>query len=166
MKKLSFSLSTLILGFILHFIFSRYLSIDGSGPHLLLLFVVAMGFLGGPWGAQTMGFFWGMAVDSVGIGFFGLQSLLLALAGYISGNLRKRVASERPTAQLAVGFFSSFYFFGGTALVKYILVKDTQMTSIIPLLISTIYDVLLVTVVFWVTSWWLKYWHVLGEKIS
>lgn len=165
MKRFLYVVSTIFIGVLIHLVFHQFLSLYGISPQLLLLFVVCHGFLAGPIMGQTMGFIWGVMLDSIGISFFGMQSFLFALAGYAAGKLRRRVAGERPSSQLVVGFVTSLYYFSGVALIKIMLVGDPQSPSLPLIILGVLFNVLLVIAVFWVSEWWLNLWQIEKEKL-
>ncbi|OVE77574.1 rod shape-determining protein MreD [bacterium F11] len=156
--KFLYVLTTIIIGIFIHVVFARFFSFYGVSPQLLLLLVVTHGFLKGPLMGETLGFCWGLMMDAMGVNFFGLQSLLFALAGYISGTLRRRVASERPTAQLLIALITTLYYFIGMSLVAYLL--DGYISSIpwVDILLAILFNVLLIMLVFWSVEKWIVIW--------
>ena len=165
MRNFLYGLITVILGAFIHFIFNRYLSGYGVTPQLLLLIVVAHGFLLGPMMGEILGFSWGLMMDSIGVSFFGLESLLLALAGYLAGKLRKRVASQRPTAQIFIALGATAYYFGTSSLVTYVLESTLLSISWVAIFLGAVFNVLLVMAVFWVVEWWILIWKINQEHI-
>lgn len=165
MKSLGYWLFTLLGGVLVQFVCERYLSHVGAAPQVLLLMTIAHGFLIGPVTAETMGFFWGIMLDAAGVTYFGMNALLLAVAGFIAGSLRKRVASERPSAQLAVGALASIYMVVGGVFIRSLLEEVVYYPSVWNLLATLVFNVLAVTAVFWVLEWWLAVWTVNRESI-
>lgn len=165
MKKVLYGLASLVLGISLHIIFNRYLANYGIGPHLLLLFVVAHGFLVGPMMGEILGFCWGLTMDAMGVNLFGLQSLLFALAGYLAGKLRRRVASERISTQLFIAVITTGYYFLGSYLIRTVLEVGHQAITFTHLFLALFFNILLVTAVFWVMEWWVAVWRVNQENL-
>lgn len=159
MKTFLYGLTTLFLGFFIHIFLQRYLSIQGYGPNLLLLLVVAHGFILGPIFGETIGFIWGLMADVMGVNLFGLFSLLYSIAGYASGQLSKRVASERPTTQLVIALGASVYLFLGTAVVKSLLQFSGVSRTLWSMAVVCFYNVFLITVVFLLTEKWISLWQ-------
>jgi len=165
MRKFLYGLSSLILGVLCHLIFHRYLFHYGVGPQLLLLLVIAHGFLLGPLMGESMGFFWGLVMDAMGVSYFGLQTFLFTLAGYVSGKLRRRVASERPTAQLFIAGAATLYYFVGSIVIMTILENDVPSISWPQILMGVFFNLLLVMTAFWVVEWWIKVWKINRESV-
>lgn len=68
------------------------LGLPGATPDLVLVVVMAYGFVRGPLVGAAVGFAGGMLLDLAppSIGYFGLSALLLALAGYVAGVVAER----------------------------------------------------------------------------
>src|SRR4051812_25054060 len=109
MIRFSFVCITLLIGILIQAVLSHYLSLYDAAPQVFLLMTIAHGFLFGPIMGEVLGFGWGLMSDASGVRLFGLNALLLALAGYLAGCLRRRVDSERPAAQIVIGLVSTLY---------------------------------------------------------
>lgn len=109
--------------------------------------------------AETMGFFWGLIVDVIGITLFGLQSFLLTVIGYISGKLRRGVTSERPTAQMVIGFIATVIYGLGSLTVQNIFEEGANRDFIRSTLVMGILNILLAPAVFWVMEKWISFWE-------
>jgi len=165
MRKVLFVIVTILIGLPIQFFFSRYLNFFGVGPHILLLAVVAIGFIRGPMLGEVVGFSWGLIVDSIGVSMFGLNSLLLALGGYISGRLRRRIASERPQAQVVIGLVSTLLYGLFAAIIHLILEEGGERLILVNTVMACILSILVVTAVFWVMERWLRLWQLRQEQI-
>lgn len=165
MKGFIYGVVTFFVGGAVHLLFNRYMTVGEAGPEILLLFVVAHGFLVGPLAAETLGFFWGLAVDSMGVGLFGLQSFLFAVAGFTAGALRRRVASARPAAQLAIGFTATVYYLAGSYFMRVLAGGAQYGWSPLAVIISVILNVFLVVIVFFLLERWIDYWRLESEEI-
>ena len=151
---------TLVLGIALQIIGSRYLTLFDAAPQLLLLFVVAHGFILGPVTAEILGFGWGLITDSMGVSLFGLNACLLTLVGYIAGTLRRRVASERLTAQLEIALSATAFYDVGAWFLNDIFDGAAGRTGFVSFGVEAIYNVLLVGGVFAVIERWTEIWRV------
>lgn len=166
MKKTLFYICTIMLGIVLHVFCEWYLSFFYNvGPQVLLLFVMAIGFLCGPIMASTLGFFWGLVSDAMGVSVFGMNACLLPLAGYISGKLRRRVASERPTAQVAIAFFGTLLYSAGVRILLGIFEPGVARSLLHSVFIGGVMNVLLATAIFWCVEQWIALWRIHTEQI-
>lgn len=164
MNRFLFFVTTIALGMLVDMFCQRFLSFYGVGPQLLFLFVMAHGFTAGPLVAETLGFSWGLLADASGVGLFGMNAFLLALAGYAAGRLRRRVASERPAAQMAIAFFGSLFYSAGVQLLLHYFEPDTHRSILNLFFIGTVLNVLLVIAVFSLTERWLELWQIQPEQ--
>lgn len=97
-------------GLTLEWIFSRYLSLNGLNPQVLLILVVNVAAYGGPSEAMIFGFAWGLCWDAMSLRLFGARALALTLVGYIAGNLRRQVDILSPGSQALVVIFATFFY--------------------------------------------------------
>lgn len=158
MKRFLFALSTLMAVYFLDLLCNRYLIVFGVRPNVIFLFVLAIGFVRGPLMAESLGFFWGLFTDAAGVNLFGLHMFLLPLAGYIAGSLRRRVASERPAAQVAIALIGTVAY----VLISYGLLDAFDIavsrSMVKPIVLGSFFNVLLVTAVFWIVERWIYIW--------
>lgn len=166
MKRALFFITTILLGIVFHVFCEWYLSFFYNvGPQALLLLVLAIGFLCGPLTAETLGFVWGLISDAMGVSVFGMNALLLPLAGYIAGQLRRRVASERPAAQVAIAFFGTILYGGGVQILLGLFEPSASRSLLPSVLIGGVMNVLLVTAVFWAVERWVDAWMIHTEQV-
>jgi rod shape-determining protein MreD len=165
MRRLFFGLLTLFIGMLFQLVCSRYLSIYGASPQVLLLFVVAIGFIYGPMMGETLGFFWGLMSDSMGVSMFGMQALLLTLAGYISGSLRRRVASERLSAQMVIAVIATFFYNVGASTLYQMFEEGGGRNSIFSFTVEAVINALFVAAVFSLTERWIYIWKLNHEYV-
>ena len=159
MIRFSYFISTLLAGLFLHLLVNRYLTIFGVGPNVLLLIVVTHGFFYGSLSAEMMGFSMGLVADALGTNLFGLQSLILTILGYLAGRLRRRVASERPTGQLVIGFVSTMFYSLGISFVGQSFESGIQRAPFLSVLVSGILNALVMPVMFFVVERWSLLWR-------
>jgi len=80
-------------------------------PHFILLLTLACGAFRGSVTAESFGFGWGLALDTLGITTFGIQGLALCWAGYISGILSRWIDAEEAISQMAFALSGSIIYF-------------------------------------------------------
>jgi rod shape-determining protein MreD len=166
MKRVLFFLVTVVLGIVFHVFCEWYLSFFYNvGPQVLLLTVLAVGFLCGPLTAEALGFVWGLISDAMGVGLFGMNALLLPLAGYIAGKLRRRVASERPAAQIAIAFFGTLLYGSGVQVLLGLFDPSVSRSLLQSVLIGGLMNILLVTAIFWFIERWIDLWLIHPEQV-
>lgn len=164
MKRFAFVIATLAAGTLVHFFCQRYLSVAGAAPDVLLLLTAAMGFAGGPVMGQVLGFSWGIIADSTGTELFGVSAFQLAAIGFLAGILRRRVASERVTAQLVIGVVATLVqaLIGSTLLAAF---ENAGRGSLAELLLECVMNAVLVPWVFVAAERWLDVWAVEREHV-
>lgn len=163
MNKTLFIVLTIIFGIFIQVFLNHYVSLAGATPQALLLFVVSIGFVTGPIMALTVGFFWGLLSDSMGIRLFGMNAFLLSFAGYIAGKLRRRVASERLAGQVVSGLIATFYFQIGVWLLHRIFEERTVAFVDGPFFMRILFNLLIVSLVFIVVDRWITMWRLEAE---
>lgn len=166
MSRFLFFVTTFVIGFYLQLFSDRFMSFLGVSPEILLLFVIAFGFFCGPVMGEVFGFFWGLTLDVMGVTLFGLNSFLLALAGYGAGKLRQRVASERPTAQIAIGLAAAFAYEMSALMLHRLFLVGVEREFLKGLLVGSFFNVLLVRFVFYLSDRWLSLWKVHQKEIE
>lgn len=165
MNRFVYLLCTLIAGFFLQLFLNRYISLYSAAPQLLLLLVIAHGFLYGPVTGELLGFGWGLMTDSLGVNLFGLNALILTLAGYVSGKLRRRVASERASGQLVIALIATVYYWLSVSLLYSIFEEGFGEVPLIKVILEMLLNVIFVSAVFWATEWWIDAWRLEREHI-
>ena len=80
-------------------------------PHFVLLMTLACGAFRGSVTAESFGFGWGLALDTLGITPFGIQGLALCWAGYASGILTRWIDAEEAISQMAFALSGSLFYF-------------------------------------------------------
>ena len=164
MKRMLFGIVTLIVGILLQFIANKYLTFWGVSPNILLMATVTLGFVRSPMTAQTLGFFWGLVMDSMGVSMFGSQSLLLAAAGYISGKLRRRVRCDIPGTQMVIGFVATVLYALSVFGIHYLFEEGIKRSFISIVLMGSILNVLMIPAVFWCIEHWISLWNLRRER--
>lgn len=92
----------------------------GLAPQLLLVLVVGVAARQGAVRAMTLGFFWGLFLDTLSPHLFGGNALLLTLVGWGTGSVRRQIDVAGLGPQCAVIFMMTlayFVFLGALGLV-------------------------------------------------
>lgn len=165
MNRFFFTIFTLIIGMFVQFVLMRYLSIYGAAPQLLLLSVVAFGFLCGPVMGEAFGFMWGLITDAMGVSLFGLNAFVLTLAGYLAGSLRRRVASERTTGQFVIAVVATLYYWVISGLICSLFDESKGQTPHLTIALEILINVVFVSGVFWVIDQWVDFWRLEREHM-
>lgn len=165
MIRVPYFIGTLIVGLFLHVLCVRYLTVHGVGPDMLLLLTVAHGFLFGPLAGELIGFSFGLVADATGSSLFGMNALLLVLAGYVSGSLRRRVASERPTSQIIIGLTATVFAATLGAIVSSSFEGGPSRVSAWAVVFESILNALITPIVFMAVETWADIWSERAEHV-
>lgn len=160
MTRVGFLLSSVFIGVFLQVVMGRYLSLFDVEPQILLLLSVANGFVCGPILGELIGFFCGLLSDASGVRLFGMNAFLLMLAGYLGGQMRRRVASERLTAQLVIGLVATVLYTVGAQIIYGIFEEPPGRFSFGAFVLKIIYNLLFVSLVFSLAERWVNFWNV------
>lgn len=90
---------------------STRFSVAGLAPQILLVLTVAVAARQGAMRAMTLGFFWGIFLDTLSPHLFGGNALLLTLVGYGTGSVRRQIDVAGLGPQCAVIFFMTLGYF-------------------------------------------------------
>lgn len=165
MIRFLFFVITILLGSLLQIILGRYLSLYDAGPQVFLLLTITHGFLFGPVMGEILGFSWGLLSDATGVRMFGMNAFLLALAGYLAGKLRRRVASERVTTQVVVALIATLYYAAGAAAIYGMFDESAGHFSKFHFLLCAIYNAVFAAAMFALTERWLYLWRIPQEHV-
>ena len=165
MIRFGYVTSTLIVGVLFQIVLTRYLSMYDAAPQVLLLLTVTHGFVFGPIMGEALGFSWGLMSDATGVRLFGMNALLLTVIGYLAGRLRRRVASERLTAQLVVAVVATIYYAVGASNLHSLFEEAGSRFSFLRFFLEAIYNMLIITVLFLFTERWLRLWKIEPEHM-
>lgn len=129
-------------------------------PQLPLLTVLALGGTGWTNLAQTLGFFWGLSLDVMGVSLFGGQGLLLAVAGFSAGRFSRQLNAEKSATQQALAFFGTAFFWVGLAVVERLFRTDGASRPFFTAgtLWHFVFNALAAPVVFWATRGAVTLW--------
>lgn len=158
MKRVLYFGATLLVGLMLQLVCVHYISFFGASPQILLLIVVAMGFLRGSLFSEIHGFVWGFMADAVGAGLFGMQSLLLAVIGYVAGLFRRRMASERPATQIVIVLVATAAYWSLGHAVQIAFEEPIRRPLWPFLLVQMLLNGCLATAAFWSVERWIRLW--------
>lgn len=162
--RFTFYAITFLVGGFCQIIFSRYLTFWGASPDLLMLAVLAFGFIFGSVVGQWLGFSWGLWMDTIGVHLFGLNGFLFALMGYLAGKLRRRIDSERPIPQLVIALMGTLFYCVGFYVIQSVLNEPTNRLSWTFYLLKTFFNGVLSLAVFWGVVFWTSLWQMQQER--
>lgn len=165
MMRFAYVISTLVIGVIIQIALTHYLSLYDAAPQVLLLLTAAHGFMFGPIMGEVLGFSWGLMSDASGTRLFGLNTFLLALAGYIAGKLRRRVASERQAPQLVISVILTTYYAIGMSQLYGLFDEAGHRFSLLHFILEIIYNGLFVSILFYLTERWIELWRIPEEHL-
>ncbi len=165
MIRFLFVCVTIVVGVLMQIVLGRYLSLYDAAPQVFLLLTITHGFVFGPVLGEILGFSWGLISDATGIRLFGLNALLLALAGYLAGKLRRRVASERMTAQVIISLVATLYYMIGVSTLYSIFDESPGRFSVTHFIIEAIYNGVFAVAFFMFTERWTALWGIQSEHI-
>ncbi len=164
MRRFLFVVCTLFVGFIVQLVLNHYLALSNAAPQILLLAVVAHGFLFGPVLAQVLGFCWGLMSDATGVQLFGLNAFLLMFVGYMSGQFRRRVAGERLTAQLVMAVAATALYGWMASLVYGMFDEAAHRFTLGHFILEIVYNTLFIPLVFIGVERWAALWRIESER--
>lgn len=99
----------LIAAFFLHLTVLNFIKAYGSTPDLLLICVVFFGlFLGSNAGLES-GIVAGILRDMLSLDYFGINTLILALTGFLAGVISANFSKESRLAQFLLVFFFTIF---------------------------------------------------------
>lgn len=164
MTRSLFLICTLFVGFFIQLVLNHYLALSNAAPQVLLLAVVAHGFLFGPIIAQILGFCWGLMSDATGIQLFGLNAFLLTFIGYVAGQFRRRVAGERLSAQLVMAVVATALYVWVASLVYSMFDEAGHRFTIGHFILEVVYNTLFIPLVFIGVERWASLWRIENER--
>ncbi len=132
-----------------------HLRIDGVGPEIGLVCVLAVAYEDGPNRGAMFGFVMGLAMDLFLTTPLGLSALSYAITGYAVGVFQSSIVRTSPWIAPAIGGVGGL--FGGLVFISVgALVGEAgflSMASLKTVLIAALYDALIAPVVFPVVRW-------------
>lgn len=99
----------MILALFIHLTMLDHIKVFGARPDLILIAVVFFGLFSGPERGLEAGVLGGLLCDIFSLDFFGINALVLGIAGFVAGALSTAVFKEsKKTQGLVVFFFTIF----------------------------------------------------------
>ena len=100
-----------VTGLVIQWGWTRYFSFYGLAPDIVLIMLVFIALLRGPFVGELMGFFWGLAWDAMSVHMFGARSLSLLCIGFSVGFLSRKWDEKKISSQiLLTGLASLLYY--------------------------------------------------------
>ncbi|OGS17218.1 MAG: rod shape-determining protein MreD [Elusimicrobia bacterium RIFOXYA2_FULL_50_26] len=106
-----------LVGIILQFGWSQFLSFAGLVPNVIIILLMFVGLTCGPVPAQVLGFLWGLSWDALSLDLFGTHALLFTILGYLSGQLSHKWNEGKVINQMALTLFANSFFWVGTFVI-------------------------------------------------
>jgi len=89
-------------GIVVEWLWSTLLPVFGLAPRVVLILTISAASCGGSVAGQCYGFFWGLFLDILRPDLFGGNALVLLLAGYGTGVLRRQIDVTDPVSHCVV----------------------------------------------------------------
>ena len=113
MRRILFYIAMIICGFFLQTAVFTEFTLGGIVPNVLIICTVSTGMIRGKKEGCILGFVFGILMDALYSVYFGVYALILALMGYIAGNVKQIFYEEDITLPvLMIGFADLFYGIG------------------------------------------------------
>ena len=94
-----------------------------------------------------------------------MNALLLSVAGYVAGSLRRRVANERLTAQLVIALVSTALYAMGASTLYSIFKEAEDRFSILSFLVGSAFNALFAPAIFSLAERWIDLWRLNREHV-
>lgn len=144
MKKI-FPFIILFLGFVIQSTLFQFISIMDIIPNISLLFLIIFSIQLGEYYGGLLGLFLGILTDVLYLGFFGINTLIYFIIGYILGTFKENVYREdyltyySAAAVMSVVYNVIFYF-----IIFFLGINTDSLLEIIrPILLETILNLIL-----------------------
>jgi rod shape-determining protein MreD len=118
----------LIAAFLIQLLFLDYIKIAGAKPDLLFLLVIFFAIFFGPGTGAEAGFVAGLFKDTYSLDIFGVNTVLLSLAGLIVGGLSPKLFRESKLTQGLLVFASSVFYMIIHYFISSLMLKVTYVT--------------------------------------
>ncbi|MCB4792657.1 MAG: rod shape-determining protein MreD [Elusimicrobia bacterium] len=110
MIKPVFYILSFLIGLILQFSFSQYISINGLAPNFILIFIVFLSLMRGSITGQAYGFLWGLSWDVFSVRLFGCHAFIFTCLGYFLGLLSKKWDENKLSTQVFLTLVCSIFY--------------------------------------------------------
>lgn len=114
-RRLVFYFIVFWIGVVAQFGWMRYCAPFGLAPNLLMVLLIFIGLMRGPFPGQLMGFLWGISWDIMSVDLFGSHALLFTCIGYLSGFLSHKWNESKIVSQVIITGIASIFFWAGMA---------------------------------------------------
>ena len=113
MRRILFYIAMIICGFFLQTAVFTEFTLGGIVPNVLIICTVSTGMIRGKKEGCILGFVFGILMDALYSVYFGVYALILALMGYIAGNVKQIFYEEDITLPvLMIGLADFLYGIG------------------------------------------------------
>jgi rod shape-determining protein MreD len=158
-----FGVVTFFVGWVFQAVFLYLTPPTAATPQWLLLAVLALGSMGKVNMAQTLGFFWGLSLDTFGVSLFGSQAWLLAVMGYLAGRLSRQLNADKWVTQeaLALAATAFFWFWLYQLDLFFRWPEKPHFPGAGKVILEFLWNAAAAPVVFWLMRKWMEFWVVL-----
>lgn len=140
------------VGLLVQFSWAQYFSFQDLAPNVLLVMLIGMGLMRGPFAGEVMGFAWGLSWDALSIGLFGSHAFMFTLIGYLTGLLSHKWNEGKIfTQMLLTGIASALFLFGMCGLHG-IFATDQSFCLTFSIMAQPLYNMLIAPPLFWVIA--------------
>ena len=165
MRKYAFYFIILFIIPAIQFSLSRYFTISGLAPNLILITIVFMGLMRGPIMGEVIGFSMGLFWDSLSVGLFGSHAFIFTTVGYLCGKLNKKWDEENISTQAFLVFASSVFYWGCLYVLYYTFgtgIYQFEINKIV--IIQPFYNVLVTPLIFFIGRILLVFFNMNSRK--
>ena len=97
MRRILFYIAMIVSGYFLQTGFFTAFNLGGIVPNVLIICTVSIGMIRGKKEGCILGFIFGILMDALYAMYFGVYALILALMGYVAGNIKQFFYEEDMT---------------------------------------------------------------------
>ena len=108
------------IGIVIQFGWMRYFAPYGLAPNVILVLLIFVGLMRGPFAGELMGFAWGLSWDIMSVDLFGSHALLFTCIGYLSGFLSHKWNESKIVSQVVITGIGSILYWIGIAAISQI----------------------------------------------
>jgi rod shape-determining protein MreD len=98
-------------GLIIQWGWMKYFAFYGLAPDIVLIMLVFLALMRGPFVGELMGFFWGLAWDVMSIQMFGARALAMVCIGFTVGFLSHKWDEKKIFSQIIVTGLASVAYY-------------------------------------------------------
>ncbi|MHB2027123.1 MAG: rod shape-determining protein MreD [Elusimicrobiota bacterium] len=105
-------------------LWSTHFGLDGFSPQILLIATIFAAASGSRVFSMSLGFFWGLFLDSMGVGIFGANALALVLIAYLVGVVRRQMDVAKSAPQFVIVWIGTWIYFALLGVISLIFERN------------------------------------------